>query len=51
MSHGIRCVLLLLTEDPSPAARAGQRTGVFSRADAFSASKEKHRAGAVAEQS
>lgn len=42
VSHGILCVLLLITEDPSPVACTVYRMGRFSWADALSASKEKH---------
>lgn len=42
MSHGIRCMLLLITEDPSPVACTVYRMGVFNWADSLSESKEKH---------
>lgn len=41
VSHGIHCMLFLITEDPSPVTCTVYRMGVFSWADSLSASKEK----------
>lgn len=51
VSHGIFCMLLLITEDPRPVACTVYRMGVLSWADSLSATGEKHLSWAVAEQS
>lgn len=42
VSHGIHCMLLLITEDPGPVACTVYGMGVFNWADSLSESKEKH---------